>query len=586
MNIFAENGFDQLQSLSWLKLIIDVGLKSTMVLIVFGSISLLLHRATASLRSRIWTFSLLMLILLPFFSIFTPLWRLPLIPDIAPNAQETATMNTADTAQSRLQKHVALHGADADNRPAPSESVGLASFWRTLSGLDFHWSAWMLMGWVLGAVLISFRFVIGKIGRWCILNKARPEDNDSWRVLAGQTAVTLGINRKVRLLKSDLIGIAMTYGILKPAIIIPAGADKWTIHWRRVALLHETAHIKRLDSLGEWLAKAVVTIYWFNPFVWLAVRKLRVERERACDDIVLNLGTKPSDYATQLMEVAANLGASPGPFWQATAITQGSNLKDRLLCILNPRINRKAERRLVSGIMILFLSVFVLPISVFHLWAPTHDPGNLDNGLFYQDPAGLTRNTVNVSDVLDALIDDNARIRSKACLLLTGIERDRIGEIVYAALTHPDRVVREKALDLLADKDQYRVTALLKKRFDSSEPMMRERIQKELKRLTGRKTDEAHMNNQGYQLLKKGKVEQAVQMFRINVDAFPESSNAYDSLGEAYLIKGDRELAIKNYLKSLELNPDNSNAVKMLKKLKHKNTPQLQDQKDRKDAGR
>jgi cytochrome c-type biogenesis protein CcmH/NrfG len=54
----------------------------------------------------------------------------------------------------------------------------------------------------------------------------------------------------------------------------------------------------------------------------------------------------------------------------------------------------------------------------------------------------------------------------------------------------------------------------------------------------------------------------------LNVEAFPQSSNVYDSLGEAYMANGDKELAIRNYEKSIELNPQNTNGVGMLKKLR------------------
>lgn len=59
-------------------------------------------------------------------------------------------------------------------------------------------------------------------------------------------------------------------------------------------------------------------------------------------------------------------------------------------------------------------------------------------------------------------------------------------------------------------------------------------------------------------------------MFKLNVALFPDSFNVYDSLGEAYMVAGERELAIKNYKKSLELNPNNTNAAKMLKKIKER----------------
>jgi CubicO group peptidase (beta-lactamase class C family) len=80
---------------------------------------------------------------------------------------------------------------------------------------------------------------------------------------------------------------------------------------------------------------------------------------------------------------------------------------------------------------------------------------------------------------------------------------------------------------------------------------------------------ESEMNSLGYYFLNTRKdVGAAVAVFRLNVEAFPNSANAYDSLGEAYMVKGDKELAIRNYQRSLELNPQNTNAVEMLKKLR------------------
>ena len=80
---------------------------------------------------------------------------------------------------------------------------------------------------------------------------------------------------------------------------------------------------------------------------------------------------------------------------------------------------------------------------------------------------------------------------------------------------------------------------------------------------------ESEMNTLGYYFLNTRKaIDAAVAVFRLNVEAFPNSANAYDSLGEAYMVKGDKELAIRNYQRSLELNPRNTNAIELLKKLR------------------
>jgi CubicO group peptidase (beta-lactamase class C family) len=78
---------------------------------------------------------------------------------------------------------------------------------------------------------------------------------------------------------------------------------------------------------------------------------------------------------------------------------------------------------------------------------------------------------------------------------------------------------------------------------------------------------ENELNGLGYQLLRSGKPKEAIEIFKLNVEAYPQQSNPYDSLGEAYLATNQKDLAITNYKKALELNPKNTNAVDVLKKL-------------------
>jgi hypothetical protein len=79
--------------------------------------------------------------------------------------------------------------------------------------------------------------------------------------------------------------------------------------------------------------------------------------------------------------------------------------------------------------------------------------------------------------------------------------------------------------------------------------------------------DEDELNALGYQLLRTNKFKEAIRILQLNVEAYPQSSNVYDSLGEAYMDDGDKAQSIANYRKSLQLNPNNGNAVKMLKNL-------------------
>jgi tetratricopeptide (TPR) repeat protein len=82
--------------------------------------------------------------------------------------------------------------------------------------------------------------------------------------------------------------------------------------------------------------------------------------------------------------------------------------------------------------------------------------------------------------------------------------------------------------------------------------------------------DENEFNALGYRLMGREKISEAIELFKLNVEMYPDSANTYDSLGEAYMKSGDTQNAIKNYKKSLELDPENLNAKEMLKKLEKK----------------
>jgi tetratricopeptide (TPR) repeat protein len=79
---------------------------------------------------------------------------------------------------------------------------------------------------------------------------------------------------------------------------------------------------------------------------------------------------------------------------------------------------------------------------------------------------------------------------------------------------------------------------------------------------------EVAVNNAGYALLQAGRTEEAIAVFEINTRVFPESWNAWDSLGEAHMEAGDTGAAVRYYERSLELNPDNENAVEMIARMR------------------
>ncbi|MFM9838058.1 MAG: serine hydrolase [Cyclobacteriaceae bacterium] len=105
---------------------------------------------------------------------------------------------------------------------------------------------------------------------------------------------------------------------------------------------------------------------------------------------------------------------------------------------------------------------------------------------------------------------------------------------------------------------------LMKRGFDQAQKIADELKAKDpTYRLT-----EVELNSWGYTLIQQEKVKEAIEIFKLNVSLYPQSGNAHDSLGEAYMTIGDKALAIKNYKRSLELDPNNGNAKRQLKRLK------------------
>src|SRR5205085_8136106 len=181
--------------------------------------------------------------------------------------------------------------------------------------------------------------------------------------LVGRLSRRLMLAQPVALRRSPRVTMPMACGLLRSSILLPADASDWPGERREVVLLHELAHVKRRDCLTQLMAQAACAVYWLNPLVWLAARRLRIERERACDDQVLDAGAKASDYAGHLLDIARSMGAAPNPLMAAVAIARRSQLEGRLLAILDPRLRRAVSRASVIFIA-LALTCVVLPLAM------------------------------------------------------------------------------------------------------------------------------------------------------------------------------------------------------------------------------
>jgi beta-lactamase regulating signal transducer with metallopeptidase domain len=228
---------------------------------------------------------------------------------------------------------------------------------------------WALALWVVGVWVFLFKLLIGFIATTLLTRRAGEFADPLVRELFSSLLSEVGLQRKVRLLRSERTTMPIVYGIFRPAVLLPAEAEAWTEERRRMVLLHELTHITRRDCLTQMLAQVACAFYWFNPLVWYAVHRLRVEREQACDDYVLSIGTKPSDYANHLLEIARSMQERSMFEWSHTAtvaMARRSQLEGRLLSILSKENKRGAMSRALTLGLLTLICVLLLALAAIH----------------------------------------------------------------------------------------------------------------------------------------------------------------------------------------------------------------------------
>ncbi|MBL8234472.1 MAG: TonB family protein, partial [Bryobacterales bacterium] len=174
---------------------------------------------------------------------------------------------------------------------------------------------------------------------------------------AASVAAELGIRRPVKVLVSDGSASPMTWGILRPVILLPKTWQTWTADRLRVVLVHELGHVKRWDSLSQMLAACAAALYWPHPLIWLVAQRMRQQQEKACDDLVLNCGYPAPNYAEHLIGIASGAGKPPAP---AIAMAQPSSLESRIVAALDPNRSRRSPHRtlaIAAGVLLAGLAL-------------------------------------------------------------------------------------------------------------------------------------------------------------------------------------------------------------------------------------
>ncbi len=202
------------------------------------------------------------------------------------------------------------------------------------------------VAWCLGTMFFLLRFARSVVISRRILDKTMPVDDPEFAMLLKRFGL-----QNVALRRSEVGVVPFTQGVLRPVVVLPETADRWTSEERQAVLTHELAHVKRRDVLGQMFAELCRAVYWFHPLVWLAVRQIRIEREFACDDLVVSAGENPPVYASVLLRIAADLKSVPRRsvvLGCSVAMARRHEVKGRIAAILNPNRVRKPLGKLGS----------------------------------------------------------------------------------------------------------------------------------------------------------------------------------------------------------------------------------------------
>ena len=433
-----------------LPVLADAAVKGAIVMGVAALIVLLLRRRSAATRHAVWAGAVAAQLTLPVLAALLPAWRVPLFPAL--------NRYLIEAPESHVFVHVpdASHGADvvtvvpstiATTRPArpvraeriarAARAGGYASASAQGGGEGFgvgranvepEWIPTFEVSqpstvlrviavvWLLGCLTIFGRFVAGTIAVWRLSRSSHRVEDGPWLSLAQRVANALGVKRPLTLLRSGRFGIPVTWGVVYPVVLLPADADDWQEQRRQYVLVHEMAHVKRVDAFTQLVAQLTLAIFWFNPLVWLAVHRMRVEREHACDDYVLRQGTSASTYASDLLEMVRarwREESTAQTAFAALAMARPGELEARMLAILDPEQDRRALPNTPALAASMGALALLLPLAAFNPFA-SREPRDIEaQPVFDVSIAGL------VDD--QKLLADLARIDAKA---MRSVNRD------------------------------------------------------------------------------------------------------------------------------------------------------------------
>lgn len=338
----------------------------------------LLRHRSAAIRHALWTATAICALLLPTLELTLPRWSLPqsatpLTTSVPMSGELAATSTATDSPQREMHngsllamvaKDDAAAASSAEIRPEFASSVAPAVISQGANVTSMsRLPGWSLATWVGAVWIVGFVVSLAPVvyGVWMLSRLRRRGErivNGKLWAQCQDTAALLGFCGPIELVLSNRHGIPMTWGFLRPVLLLPREALNWSEPRLRMVLLHELAHMQRADYLSQLLGQLMRAAHWFNPLAWWSLRKLRCEAEQACDDMVLAAGADAADYAEQLVCITTN--ARGGTYAPAPALGMGraARLQWRVQAILDPMTSRQPlSVRAAGSILVVMLVI-------------------------------------------------------------------------------------------------------------------------------------------------------------------------------------------------------------------------------------
>lgn len=214
--------------------------------------------------------------------------------------------------------------------------------------------------WIAGMIAVILLVIKSSLRLHTLQKSALPLQNPEVRRLYNRCLNEMEITKKIPVYSTAFLKSPIIAGLLKPCIYLPIHLiSDYNETDMRYMLLHELQHYKHKDAFASYLMNLAGVIYWFNPFIWYALKEMRDDREIACDTSVLKMLDEEAyeDYGNTLINFAEKVSLNPFPF----AAGLGGNMKQLKRRILNIAAYEKPTfRKTLKGVTAFMLTAVLL----------------------------------------------------------------------------------------------------------------------------------------------------------------------------------------------------------------------------------